>query len=394
MLEAKYICSECGKEFPITSENMVCDLCSREQLPNKPLKGILDVKMVFPKAFSAKSIWDFLPIESAFLPEIPVGDTPLWQPSILNEETGFERLFLKNDSLNPTGSLKDRASYLVAGFARKFGLKDISVASTGNAGSSMAGIGASAGLSVTVFVPKKAPEAKLVQALQYGARVIRVDGNYDRAFELSLEYSRITGSLCRNTAFNPMTIEGKKTVAIECFFQLGRAPDVLFVPVGDGVILSGVYKGFEDLISCGIMNKMPMIYAIQAEGSDAISRASESGDFDEFKPSTTVADSICVDAPRAGLRALSYLIKHRGVCVRVSDEEILSAQHELARKTGVFAEPAASASFAGFLKIKDRLDKSETVVLLITGNGLKDIDSAQRIVEFGIEPITSIEEIV
>ena len=363
-------------------------------MPNKPLKGILDVKMVFPKAFSAKSIWDFLPIESAFLPEIPVGDTPLWQPSILNEETGFERLFLKNDSLNPTGSLKDRASYLVAGFARKFGLKDISVASTGNAGSSMAGIGASAGLSVTVFVPKKAPEAKLVQALQYGARVIRVDGNYDRAFELSLEYSRITGSLCRNTAFNPMTIEGKKTVAIECFFQLGRAPDVLFVPVGDGVILSGVYKGFEDLISCGIMNKMPMIYAIQAEGSDAISRASESGDFDEFKPSTTVADSICVDAPRAGLRALSYLIKHRGVCVRVSDEEILSAQHELARKTGVFAEPAASASFAGFLKIKDRLDKSETVVLLITGNGLKDIDSAQRIVEFGIEPITSIEEIV
>ena len=164
---------------------------------------------------------------------------------------------MKDDGVNPTGSLKDRASFLVSAFAAKFGMREIVLASTGNAGSSMAGVGAAAGQQVTLFLPKAAPKAKLIQALQYGAKVFRVDGTYDDAYELSLAYTAKFGGLSRNTAYNPMTIEGKKTVSLEVFRQLGQIPDHLFVSVGDGCILSGVYKGFRDLRQLGMTIACP-----------------------------------------------------------------------------------------------------------------------------------------
>jgi len=390
-----YKCSECGREFEIKPDLMVCPACSKKQEPDKPLRGILEVNFELqdednPEKFN---VLDFLPVRAEFFPPIPVGNTPLWHPVNLRKILGFSNLFLKDDTLNPTGSLKDRASYLVAAFAKEHGIKDVVIASTGNAASSMAGVGAAQGLNITIFVPVSAPKAKIIQSLQYGARVIPVDGNYDRAYDLSLEYSKITGSLSRNTAYNPLTIEGKKTVSIEIFKQLGRVPDYIFVPVGDGVILGGLYKGFRDLKRLSLADTIPMVYAVQAEGSDAICKALENGSFEPIN-ARTVADSISVNIPRNGYYAIKQLKDFGGKCVRVNDGEILEAQKLLASTTGLFAEPAASASLAGFIKVKDTLNRDSVVVLLITGNGLKDIDAAKRRLEFPQRAIRNIEEIV
>ncbi len=373
-----YICSECAKEYEINPDLMVCPVCSEKQQAEEPLRGILEVGFEgqLPEDFDPL---DFLALEREYFPPIPVGNTPLWAPQRLRETLGYPKLYLKDDSANPTGSLKDRASYLVAAFAKKYKIKDIVLASTGNAGSSMAGVGAAANLRITLFLPKTAPPAKMVQALQYGANVIRVDGNYDMAYDQSMEYSAKNGGLSRNTAYNPMTIEGKKTVALEIYKQLGKAPDYVFVSVGDGAILGGVYKAFRDLIQAGFLEKVPLIYAVQAEGSSAIYRAlNNNGKFGKPVSSTTIADSISVDIPRNGYYACKQILEYNGKCITVSDDEIIHAQKKLSSEAGLFAEPAAATSFAGFLKVKDEISPEATVVPLITGNGLKDITTAMK----------------
>jgi threonine synthase len=243
-----------------------------------------------------------------------------------------------------------------------------------------------------LFLPGSAPRAKLVQALQYGARVFRVDGNYDLAYEMSLEYSRARGGMSRNTAFNPMTIEGKKTVSLELFKQLGRVPDNLFAACGDGCILAGIYKGFRDLAQLGITAGMPRVFAVQAETSDALYRAWKTGRFTPVKASS-VADSICVDVPRNGLHALSLLRRFQGEVITVSDDAILRAQTTLSRTTGLFAEPAGTAALAGFLEASPGLDPKELTVVLTTGSGLKDIASASLGVEMSDTLIRSIDDI-
>ena len=368
----------CGERFKIAPDVMLCPKCSAEQNPDEPLKGVLEV-VVDGDLPDDWDVLDLLPVEREFFPEIPVGNTPLWKPVNLRSELGLKNLFIKDDTLEPTGSFKDRASYLVAAFARKYGINNIVVASTGNAASSMAGVGAAAGISVTVFVPKSAPKAKLTQILQYGAKLIAVDGNYDLAFDLSLEYSRENGAMSRNTAYNPLTIEGKKTVSLEIFKKLGAAPDYVFVPVGDGVIIAGVYRGFIDLKKFELIEKIPTIYAVQSSGSDAICRAVSSGKFVRI-PTSTVADSICVDVPRNGYYAKMLLEEYGGRCVVVSDDKILAAQKLLASTTGLFAEPAGAASLAGLIEVKDEIPQDATIVVLATGNGLKDIDAAASFV--------------
>lgn len=392
MIKFTYQCSECGREYNITPDIMVCPECSKIQEPDKPLRGILEV-VLNGKTDKKLSVLNFLPVDNQYFPNIPVGNTPLWKPTILNKELGFPNLFIKDDTRNLTGSLKDRASYLVAAFAKREGISEIVVASTGNAASSMAGVGAAAGLNITIFLPESAPRAKMVQSLQYGARVIMVAGNYDRAFDLSLEFSRKSKNvLSRNTAYNPLTIEGKKTVSLEIYQTLKRSPDFVFVPTGDGVILGGVYKGFRDLQKMGFLDKIPTIIAVQAEGSDAIARAFKECGFTEID-AHTVADSISVGIPRNGYYALKQLKQYNGKCVTVSDEEILIAQKELSSKAGLFTEPAASASYAGFLKMRQKIHNDATVVLLTTGNGLKDIDSAIKGVQFPKKAISSLEEL-
>jgi threonine synthase len=387
----RYICSECGLDFSIDPRLMVCPQCSLAQVADQPLRGVLEVELL-GEVPTSWTVFSLLPVEEQYFPPIPVGGTPLWAPQRLRRELGFPGLYIKDDGLNPTCSLKDRASFLVSAFAAKFGIQEIIMASTGNAGSSMAGVGAAAGQKVTLFLPKAAPKAKLIQALQYGAKVFRVDGSYDDAYDLSLAYTARFGGLSRNTAHNPMTIEGKKTVSLEVFRQLDRAPDYVFVAAGDGCILSGVYKGFRDLRRLGLLERLPVVYAVQAEGSAALARAFDRGVF-SFERSNTVADSICVDVPRNGCHALKQLKEHGGQVVTVSDEQILAAQVRLSRSAGLFTEPAGAAAFAGFLEVRSRLPEGAVAVVLATGSGLKDTAAASRSVNIPEKVITCLDEV-
>jgi threonine synthase len=379
-----YRCASCGATYDIAPGRYLCDVCSRRQRADRPLEGVLEAE--WEGDVGAANAMP-LPVAAEWLPPIPVGRTPLWAPERLRLQFAAPGLWLKDDTCNPSGSLKDRASYLVAAFARRHGLKEIVLASTGNAASSMAAVGAAAGLSIKVFLPASAPAAKRIQVLQYGAELVAVDGTYDEAFDLSLDYSRRTGSLSRNTAYNPLTIEGKKSVAYEIAADLraagAGAPAHVFVPTGDGVILAGVYRGFENLLKLRRLDRMPVLWACQAEGSSAIARALASGRagaeaFGDPQPSRTLADSIAVDVPRNGIHALAKLRHHQGRAVTVSDGEILAAQKTLASGSGLFAEPSSSAAVAGWLKVRDQLPPDANCILLITGTGLKDIEAAAQ----------------
>ena len=376
-----YRCHSCGATYDIVPGRYLCDICRKRQKYERPLEGVLEAE--WEGDADADTIP--LPVEMEWFPPIPVGNTPLWSPVRLRTQFNAPTLWIKDDTCNPSGSFKDRASFLVAAFARKHGVEEIVLASTGNAASSMAAVGAAAGLRIKVFLPAKAPVVKRIQILQYGAELIPVDGTYDKAYELSLEYSNKTGSLSRNTAYNPLTIEGKKSVSFEIVEDLIKAgsgaPDHVFVPVGDGVILAGVYRGFEDLLKMGRIRNMPTIWACQAEGSSAITRAfasphSADDAFGDPIPSNTLADSISVDVPRNGLHALAKLKKYGGKAVIVSDTEILTAQKTLSSGSGLFAEPSSSAAFAGWLKVRERIPATQTCILLITGFGLKDVKAA------------------
>lgn len=371
-----YKCTDCGSTFEIKPELTVCPACATKQEPETPLTGVLEV-VLEGQAPEDWEVMDLLPVPEEFFPPAPVGDTPLWEPRNLRREYGAPNLYIKDDGANPTSSFKDRASYLVSAFARQHGIEDIVLASTGNAGSSMAGIGAAAGQRVTLFLPEAAPPAKIIQALQYGARVFKVRGNYDFAYALSQEYSKAHGGMNRNTAYNPMTMEGKKTVSLEIFRQLGRVPDHVFVPTGDGCIIGGVFKGFLDLKRLDITDRMPTIWCVQSDKSDAINRALENGKFEKIS-SSTLADSISVDVPANGRPVLRWMKEHGGRAVTVEDASIPRAQAKLSSSTGLFTEPAGATAFAGFLAVKDQLPKDDTFIVLATGNGLKDTNTAMK----------------
>jgi threonine synthase len=270
--------------------------------------------------------------------------------------------------------------------AAEIGAKRVAVASTGNAGSSLAGVAASMGIPAAIFVPAAAPRAKLVQALLYGAQVFAVQGSYDDAFELCIEACQHLNWYCRNTAYNPYTIEGKKTVAYEMYEQLGNAaPDAVFVPTGDGCILSGVARGFRDLQTLGMIDRTPRLIAVQAQGSNAIARALAGTGTLSAINAHSVADSISVNVPRNGAMAVRDVRRSGGRAVVVSDQAIIEAVQELATTTGIFAEPAAAASLAGLRAYLEESTEAsahsryEIVVLLVTGTGLKDVDAATRV---------------
>ncbi|MBI2394933.1 MAG: threonine synthase [Deltaproteobacteria bacterium] len=287
-----------------------------------------------------------------------VGWTPLYDAPRIARRLGVRKIWIKDEGRMPTGSLKDRASAVVVQRARAIGAPRIITASTGNAGVALAAMARCADLEAIVLVPETAPPAKLAQLAVFGARVVLVKGSYDDAFGLSEEASRELGWYCRNTGQNPFTVEGKKTVAFEIAEQLGfRAPDRVFVSVGDGNILMGVYKGFRELHALGWIDRIPKIMGVQAEGSSPIARAWErgqvSGDWTiEEVVTTTMADSIAAGRPADGERALRAVRDTGGAFVIVSDAEILAAIPALGDGIAVFAEPAAAAAYAGLVKAR------------------------------------------
>lgn len=392
-MTSKYIyqCSDCGKQIPAGEIIYLCPDCSAKQLPGQPPLGVLkliyDYKALRELSFQEleeDGFLQLLPInELKSLPNLRVGQTPFYEINALDGHANDFELYLKDDSQNPTFSFKDRASALVSAFAKENGIDTIVAASTGNAGSSLAGMCASQGQKAIIFVPSTAPKAKLTQIMMYGASLVPVAGNYDAAFDLSIEATKRFGWYNRNTAFNPLTIEGKKTVSFEIFSQLKeQVPDYIFVPVGDGVIISGVYKGFEDLLEMGIIDKMPVVVAVQAAGSCNLVENIGKPEF-RITPSETIADSISVDIPRNFKMASGFIAKYHGQTVIVSDDDILRASSILAKNSGIFAEPASAAAFAGFLDYKNKylIPKASTNVVLLTGSGLKDLNAVQTLFE-------------
>ena len=384
MASFEYRCTDCGRTFSRDEVRYLCPVCGPAYRPGIPLLGVLEAVFDYDGIRNAfdrqKPDWNlFCPVEPQFHPPLPVGNTPLARVDRLGLDLGLDHVWVKNDGLNPSGSLKDRASFLVAAEARRLGIDLIVAASTGNAASALAAVCASSGQQALIFVPQTAPKAKLVQMVLYGARVVPVKGTYDDAFRLSLDYTAQRGGLNRNTAYHPLTIEGKKTAGLEIWAQLGfQAPDAVVVSVGDGVILGGVHKGFLDLQRAGLIERLPRLIGVQAETSDAIHRYLQTGRYSDAANPTTRADSISVTCPSNAHGARRALIQSEGLTLTVTDEQILSAQAQMAARTGIFTEPAGATALAGLAKLQagpQRLPKGARVVLLATGHGLKDVEA-------------------
>jgi len=398
MADFIYRCTECEREYFRNQVRYLCPECGKSYHPGIPLKGVLEV--VFDYAAIQRSFdtkhpdWNlFCAVEPEFHPPLAVGNTPLLKTDKLGAELGLTNLWVKNDGLNPSGSLKDRASFLVVAEARRIGEKRIVAASTGNAASALAAVCASTDREALIFVPEKAPKAKLVQMVLYGAKVIPVKGTYDDAFRLSLEYTEKRGGLNRNTAYHPLTIEGKKTAGLEIWAQLGfQVPDAILVSVGDGVILAGLHKAFVDLQRAGLIARLPKLICVQAESSDAIHNYIQTGHYADAVNPTTRADSISVSCPSNAHWARRAVLETEGCSVVVSDAEILEAQAQMARTTGIFGEPAAATAAAGLVKLQQspqRLSQGARIVILATGHGLKDVEAPLSRISIpdAIEPV-------
>lgn len=383
-------CVVCQKEYREGAVDYVC--------PDHGNEGILDVVYDYeaiaataPRLGFAPSgdhtMWRYravLPVgPDAPIPQLAVGGTPLYETA-LAARAGIGRLWIKDETRQPTASLKDRASAMALTKAAEFGAEVVTTASTGNAAAALAGLAASTGQRTVIFVPEAAPEAKVAQLLAFGATVVLVAGNYGAAFDLCMEASAANGWYNRNTGFNPYMTEGKKTVALEIVEQLGwSAPDVVAVSVGDGSIIGGVHKGLKDALALGWIDRMPRILGVQSAGSDYLVQAWESGEDVVTKPpisADTIADSISADLPRDRIKALAAVTETDGAYVRVDDTEILAAIPEIAAATGVFAEPAGAAGYPGIREAAARglIGSQEDVVLIVTGSGLKDVGAAMR----------------
>ncbi|HKS43474.1 MAG TPA: threonine synthase [Blastocatellia bacterium] len=393
-------CVECAREFHVGEIEYNCAACS----------GNLDVlydydriRARLTKASLAEdrnlTIWRYralLPIsDSSQVPPLTVGWTPVYDCPSLANQYSIKQLLIKDDGRNPTASFKDRPSALALVKAREAGAEIITTASSGNAGSALAGMCASVRMLSVIFVPAYAPPAKIAQLQIYGARVVLVEGSYDEAFDLCLEASKKYGWYQRSTGYNPFTREGKKTAALEICEQLDwNVPDKIFVSVGDGNIISGLWKGFLDLHRIGFIDRLPQMMAAQSETASAIVDAANSDGRVREGTAHTIADSINVSRPRDATAAVRAIRESGGRGVKVSDDEIIASIVNLARSTGVFVEPAAAASFAGLVKMCESgaIKPDERVLLMLTGNGLKDIDSARRAVEEPVRVRPNIDE--
>lgn len=386
---------------PLNVSVLRCCVCGRDYAPGEveyvcPLDGgNLDVlydwdavgRVTSPDRLAAepdRSIWRYLPLlpvedrPTGGSPLGEVGWSPLYRPQRLEQALGLEALWLKDDGRLPSASFKDRASAVVVQKAVELGRTRITTASSGNAGAALGLMAACAGLEAVIFVPAGAPQAKVAQLLIFGATVILVEGSYDAAYELCLEASQAFGWYCRNTGYNPFTAEGKKTASFELAEQLGwQPPERVYVAVGDGNIITGLHKGFRDLRDLGWIARLPKLVGVQAEGAPAVYRAWKEG-LETPRPARadSMADSINVGLPRDGRRALRAVRKTAGELRLVSDAEILAAMAELGRE-GVFVEPAAATAYAGLCQAPPR---GETVAVVLTGSGLKDVPSAMRAV--------------
>ena len=396
-------CDTCARRFAPQEVELTCPDCG-------PDLGTLTVRyhydkikaVLTPEALAGNrepSHWRYLDI-------LPVSGRPEslhprvgWTPLYHLPKLGLGNLWIKDDGVNPSASFKDRASSVGVARAVEEKRAVITAASTGNAASSVSLFAACAKMRAVIFVPETAPQAKVAQLLIFGAEVLAVRGTYDQAFDLCLQTALERGWYCRNTAVNPYLGEGKKTAALEICEQLGfDPPDRVFVSVGDGCIIGGLWKGFCDFKKLGLIDRLPRLYGVQAAGSAPLVKAFEKGEkvAAPLRQASTCADSICVGQPRDHIKALRAVYESGGGMLAVEDDEILAAMRDLARRAGIFAEPAGAAGFAGLCRLVSEggIDPQERVVVLVTGNGLKDVQTAISAVDRKPVPVDANVEAV
>ena len=383
-----YECVRCGRRYDATEPRLTCPVCGTE--------GVLDVEYDYDavRARLTRAVlqdaprthWRYLPLlplpDGVRFPVAPVGWTPLFDAPPLAAHVGLRTVLLKDDGRNPTASLKDRASSVGAVHAATSGYRAITCASTGNAASSLAGMAAQLGLQAYIFVPAQVSDAKLTQMLMYGAVVFLVRGTYEDAFRLSMDAAARFGWYNRNSAINPLLVEGKKTAGLEIAEQTAEAPPAaVVVPLGDGCTLAGTWKGLREMHLLGLSSRVPRVIGVQAAGAAPMAAALAEGRDVTPVPVRTLADGIAVGTPRNWRKALAAVRASDGTIVTVTDEEIMDAMRLLARLTGVWGEPAALAGVAALPHLKDRgvIGAQDRVLVLLTGHGLKDPAAGRRV---------------
>ena len=326
---------------------------------------------------------DRLPVEAGWTPiTLLEGGTPLIDAKQLSEMTGC-KVYLKVEGLNPTGSFKDRGMTMAVTEAVARGQKAVLCASTGNTSASAAAYAARAGITCAVLIPQgKIAMGKLAQAVMHGAKIIQIDGNFDDCLELARKLTADFPAVSLVNSVNPYRIEGQKTAAFEIVDALGEAPDVHALPVGNAGNITAYWKGYTEYHRDGLAQKLPRMLGTQAAGAAPLVSGAP-----VLNPET-IATAIRIGSPASWDSAVAAQQNSNGRFLAATDMEILAAYHLVARSEGVFVEPASAASIAGLLKSIDDgwVEKGSTVVCTVTGNGLKDPDTALK----ELPPVTAI----
>lgn len=391
-------CSKCGASVK-WGNHYFCPVCG-SHLEVSYKYNQMDARRIRADVKNAQRFWDYRELLPVSNPEDEVtlgeGNTPLLSSARLGEQLGIH-LYFKDETRNPTGAFKDRPNVVGVSVAKSMGIRTVTIASTGNGAASLAAYAAKDGMSCYVFVPHTTPAPKVAQAAVYGAQIVRVKGDYSKAYQLALSAAQNFqwGNLT-STYLNPFTLEGDKTIAYEIFCQMNeQVPDWIVVPLGAGAMLTGIYKGFQELCLFGLAEKLPKMIGVQADGCAPIIRAFEKGESSvrPWQSPATVAGGICdpLDGyAEDGTRTLQTIRASHGQGVMVTDHEIMKALLQLAQKEAVFCEPASAASQAAVQKLIEKgiIRAEEKVVEIITGHGLKDIEcvmTTQKSVD-AIEP--------
>jgi threonine synthase len=393
---AKLVCSRCKKAYDPKDIPVLCDKGDLGRLDivydYEKIKDALDKEDV---ALRYRDIWkwkEFLPVDERFAIRLGEGATPLIRAERLGEKLGLRNLYLKDETRNPTGSFKDRAMAIGVAKGREKGVKVVTTASSGNAAAALAAYAAKAGLGTVAFVLESASKGKIAQLNLYGAKVVKVrrrrEGE-DPTVMMMLEATKRKGWYpCPSFGpFNPYQVEGPKTISYELAEEFRwNSYDWVFVPTGSGCLLTGLWKGMQDLVKVGFVEYVPKLVAVQPKGNSPLVRAIKEGRrFEEIEPEknpSTIATGLSDPFPWDGDMALEGVKGSNGTGVAPSDEEIMEAVKDLAKYEGVFAEPSGAAGLAGLKKVVEEgvVDKDERVVVLVTGTGLKDVELIEGLV--------------
>jgi len=402
-MEHYYQCINCSSRYDTSEMIYACPRCEdllEIRFDYEPSASQIDTKLWRSRSFSVWRYRELIPIESATsIVTLGEGGTGLHRSQKLADDLGLGRLSIKFEGENPTGSFKDRGMTVGVSKAVEMQAKIVACASTGNTSASLSAYAARAGLRCIVLVPEgKVALGKLSQTIAHGATILEIEGNFDEALRSVIELTKRNPSIALLNSINSFRLEGQKTLAFEVCDQLDfTSPDILIVPVGNAGNISAIWKGFDELRRLQVIEKAPRMIGIQAEGAAPIASAykGKSIHIQPVERPETIATAIRIGAPASWKKALRAVNDSGGLMETVSDKEILQAQKDLARREGLFVEPASASSIAGLRKLLEReaVEGDEEVVCVATGHGLKDPEVAARIGEAPVKTICDIKSI-